>query len=138
MKKILTLLIISLTLSCSKNPESYIEHLNGYWEIDEVTLPDGTKRDYNYNETIDYIEVNDSLKGFRKKMKPNLGGTYTTSDDSESFKIVIENDSMNIYYKTPYSEWKETVLEATENRMVVKNHDDLLYVYKRYEPIVIE
>lgn len=138
MKKIFTILIISLTLSCSKNPESYIEHLNGYWEIDEVTLPDGTKRDYNYNETIDYIEVNDSLKGFRKKMKPNLGGTYTTSDDSESFKIVIENDSMNIYYKTPYSEWKETVLEATENRMVVKNQDDLLYVYKRYEPIVIE
>lgn len=138
MKKIFTILIISLTLSCSKSPESYIEHLNGYWEIDEVTLPDGTKRDYNYNETIDYIEVNDSLKGFRKKMKPNLGGTYTTSDDSESFKIVIENDSMNIYYKTPYSEWKETVLEATENRMVVKNQDDLLYVYKRYEPIVIE
>ncbi len=138
MKKIFTILIISLTLSCSKNPESYIEHLNGYWEIDDVTLPDGTKRDYNYNETIDYIEVNDSLKGFRKKMKPNLGGTYTTSDDSESFKIVIENDSMNIYYKTPYSEWKETVLEATENRMVVKNQDDLLYVYKRYEPIVIE
>ncbi len=137
MKKIL-LIIITITLGCSKNPEINIEHLNGYWEIDEVTLPDGAKRDYNFNETIDYIEITDSLTGFRKKLKPNFDGTYATSDDSESLRIVMENDSLNIYYTTPYSIWKETVLEASEKRMVVKNLDNILYVYKRYEPIVFE
>ena len=122
-------------LSCSKNPESYIEHLSGYWEIDEVTFPDGLKRDYNYSDTVDYISITDSLTGFRKKLKPNLDGTYSTSDDAESLKVVIENDSLNIYYKTPFSEWKETVIKATENQLIVQNQDNMRYIYRRYEPL---
>lgn len=130
-----SVIILILAVGCSKNPESYIEHLNGYWEIDEVTLPDGSKRDYNYNDTVDFISVTDSLTGFRKKVKPNLDGTYSTSNDAENFKIKIENDSLNVYYKTPFAEWKETILDATEDRMIVRNHDNLLYVYRRYEPL---
>lgn len=134
-KLALLLTILVLTVGCSKNPENYIEHLNGYWEIDEVTLPDGSKRDYNYNDTVDYISVSDSLTGFRKKMKPNFDGSYSTSNDAENFKLKIENDSLNVYYKTPYAQWKETILEATQDRMLVKNRDNLLYTYRRYEPL---
>ncbi|MEO6346953.1 MAG: lipocalin family protein [Aquaticitalea sp.] len=132
------LIILILAFGCSKNPKDYIEHLNGYWEIDEVTLPDGSKRDYNYNDTIDFINVTDSLTGFRKKMKPNLDGTYSVTNNEEHFKIKIENDSLNVYYKTPYAEWKETILDVTEDKMMVKNRDNLLYEYKRYEPINLE
>ena len=138
MRKVFLLLALGIIFSCSKDPETLITHLNGYWEIDEVTLPDGTKRDYNYNDTIDFLSVNDSLTGFRKKMKPNFDGSFSTSNDAEALKIVIENDSLNIYYKTPYSEWKETVLDATEDKLLIQNKDKLLYLYKRYEPLVIE
>ena len=138
MRKVFLLLALGIIFSCSKDPETLISHLNGYWEIDEVTLPDGTKRDYNYNDTIDFLSINDSLTGFRKKMKPNFDGSFSTSNDAEALKIVIENDSLNIYYKTPYSEWKETVLDATEDKLLIQNKDKLLYLYKRYEPLVIE
>ena len=138
MRKVFLLLALGIIFSCSKDPETLITHLNGYWEIDEVTLPDGTKRDYNYNDTIDFLSINDSLTGFRKKMKPNFDGSFSTSNDAEALKIVIENDSLNIYYKTPYSEWKETVLDATEDKLLIQNKDKLLYLYKRYEPLVIE
>jgi hypothetical protein len=137
-RKVFLLLALGIIFSCSKDPETLITHLNGYWEIDEVTLPDGTKRDYNYNDTIDFLSVNDSLTGFRKKMKPNFDGSFSTSNDAEALKIVIENDSLNIYYKTPYSEWKETVLDATEDKLLIQNKDKLIYFYKRYEPLVIE
>ena len=135
MKKLIALLLITTMLSCSKNPESNIEHLQGYWEIDEVMLPDGSKRDYNYNETIDFFNITDSLTGFRKKLKPNFDGTFSTSDDAESITLVIENDSLNIYYKTQFSEWKETVLEATETQLIIQNQEQLRYIYKRYEPL---
>ncbi|WP_283636964.1 lipocalin family protein [Aquaticitalea lipolytica] len=138
MRKVFLLLALGIIFSCSKDPETLISHLNGYWEIDEVTLPDGTKRDYNYNDTIDFLSINDSLTGFRKKMKPNFDGSFSTSNDAEALKIVIENDSLNIYYKTPYSEWKETVLDATEDKLLIQNKDKLIYLYKRYEPLVIE
>ena len=65
MKKYIGLICICI-MSCSENPETYIEHINGYWEIEEVILSDGTKKEYKFNETIDYIEVNDSLKGLER------------------------------------------------------------------------
>lgn len=138
MKKIILYTALTFVMACGKNPESFIPHLEGYWEIDEVTLVDGSKRDYTYNETIDYLNVTDSLTGFRKKMKPNFNGTYTTSEDSESLKLKIENDSLHIYYTTPYAKWKETVLKATDEQLLIINDQKVKYLYKRFEPIDVE
>ena len=137
MKKMLWLTCFVL-LGCSENPETYIQHLEGYWEIEEVTLADGTTRQYTFNETIDYISLNDSLSGFRKKLKPGINDTYFTSDDAEALKIKIENGDLNLYYSTPYAEWKETVLEASSERLKVKNKDNNIYTYKRYTPINLD
>lgn len=127
-----------LILSCTKNPETFIPHIDGYWEISEVTMPDGSKKEYRFNETIDYISINDSLTGFRKKLKPGINDTYFTSDDTENLEIKIENDSLNIYYNTPFASWKETVLDATPETLKVINQNDIVYLYKKYTPINLE
>ena len=139
MKTLVLLLFTVSIFSCSNNPETFIPHLNGYWEIDEVTLHDGTKRKYRFNDTIDYIEVSDSLTGFRKKLKPNFSGTYQTSKSIETFSLKIENDSLNIYYTTPYANWKETVLSANETQLIIVNNTNKdVYIYKHYEPLEID
>lgn len=138
MRRQICILWIFILMSCGDNPEVYIEHINGYWEIEKVVLSDGSKRDYAYNETIDYFNISDSLLGIRKKLKPNFEGTYITSKNSESFKLVVENDSLNIYYKTPYDNWKETILYAGEEKLKVINSNKNVYLYKRYIPIKIE
>lgn len=138
MKNIFFILITLLTLSCSNNPEDQLQHLDGYWEIEEVIMPDGSKREYKISETIDYIEVTDSLTGFRKKLQPKFDGSYITTSDAESLKVVVENNNLNIYYKTPYAEWKETIVKVTKMQLIVENQEKIRYVYKRYEPIVIE
>ena len=127
-----------LILNCSTNPETLIPHVEGYWEIEEVTLVDGSKKEYQFNETIDYISVNDSLTGFRKKLKPGINDTYFTSDDAESLTLKVENDSLNIYYSTPYANWKETVLEATPEHLKLINQNKIVYLYKRYTPINLD
>ena len=131
-------LLCLLILSCSKIPEAHIPHIEGYWEIVEVTLPGGNKKEYKFNETIDYISINDSLHGFRKKLKPGINDTYFTSSDAESLVVKIENDSLNIYYSTPFAKWKETVLEATPENLRVVNQNKTLYLYKRYTPIKLD
>ena len=35
-KSLLLLLLIFIFLNCSENPENYIKHINGYWEIKHV------------------------------------------------------------------------------------------------------
>lgn len=134
----LFILILFSSISCSKNPETYIQHIGGYWEITEVIMPDGSKKEYKFNETIDFISTNDSLKGFRKKLKPAINDTYFTSGDAESLLIKIENDSLNIYYSTPYANWKETILEATPEHLRVINQNKTVYLYKRYTPIKLD
>lgn len=138
MKKYTILIFSLILLSCSKDPNSLIKHLNGYWEIDEVIMADGSKREYTYNDTVDFLSISDSLEGFRKKMKPSFNGTYTTSDDSEELKLKIENDSLHIYYTTPYANWKETVLDATHDKLLIINDQKIKYLYKRFEPINVE
>ena len=119
-KNLLLTLIVCITIfGCSKNPELYIEHINGYWEIESVILSNGTKKAYKVNQTIDYISINDSLKGFRKKIKPRFDGKYDTSKDLETLEIKIENDSLNLYYTTNFTNWKETILIASENQLKI-------------------
>lgn len=134
----LTLTLCLFLFNCSQNPEAYIEHLEGYWEITEVNFPDGFKKEYKFNETIDYIHISDSLSGFRKKLKPGINDTYFTSEDAEALVLKIENNKLNAYYSTAYSEWKETILEATVENLRVINEDNIEYVYKRYTPIKID
>lgn len=138
MKKLILYALLTLFLACGKNPENFIPHLNGYWEIEEVIMADGSKREYTYNDTVDFLSISDSLEGFRKKMKPSFNGTYTTSDDSEELKLKIENDSLHIYYTTPYANWKETVLDATNDKLLIINDQKIKYLYKRFEPINVE
>lgn len=135
MSRIMTLIFVLFLVSCSDSPEKMLTHLNGYWEISKAEMHDGFEKDYNFNASIDYIMVNDSLKGFRKKLTPNFDGSFNTSEDAEAIEVKIENDSLNIYYSTPYDKWKETVLEATETHLKVVNFRKDVYLYKRYVPL---
>lgn len=138
MKRLIIILLITINVSCSKNPETFIEHINGYWEIESVILADGTERNYSYNETIDFFSINDSLKGFRKKLKPNFEGKFITSKDSEILELVVENDSLNTYYSTPFATWKETILFADSVNLKIINENKNVYLYKRYIPLNLE
>ncbi len=138
MKKLSLIIFYLLVFSCSKDPNSFVEHVNGYWEIEQVIFIDGTKKEYKYNDTVDYINLNDSLVGFRKKLKPSINSKYVTSKDAEGLTAKIENDSLHLYYKTPYATWKETVLMANETTLKVVNDKKTVYLYKRYKPLQLD
>lgn len=138
MRNTLMLLFIAVLFSCGNNPEKMLTNLNGYWEISKVQMHDGFEKDYNFNASIDYIMVNDSLKGFRKKLIPNIDGSYVMSQDAEAILVKIENDSLNLYYKTQMATWKETVLKATKDQLKVINSRKDVYLYKRYQPLDLD
>lgn len=135
MKKSILVICTVIFTACSSNiTEEQLPLLNGYWEIEKVTLPDGQKKEYKVNETIDYIDLKD-LKGFRKKVNPTFEGTYITSDDAELFTIFQKGDEFIIQYKTDSSEWTETLKTVTKDNFSVTGEDNFTYFYKRYVPI---
>ncbi|WP_271765876.1 lipocalin-like domain-containing protein [Aquimarina algiphila] len=139
MKKGLTytlmLTILWIFASCTTtNPKENIQHINGYWEIKKVQLKDGSEKEYNFNQSIDFFEVNDSV-GIRKKVQPKLDGGFIITKDSETFSLAIKNDSLRIHYKTSLATWTETIISVKENQMVIQNETGNVYFYNRYQKI---
>ena len=123
-----------ILLSCnSDSSREKVDNLNGYWEIKKAELPEGITKEFKYSEIVDFIEV-DSLKGFRKKVRPQIDGSFITTNDEEVLEVKLENDSINLYYTTPYANWKETVISSEENELVVINPRGIIYTYKRFTP----
>ncbi len=135
---IVLLICASVIFSCNRqSPEEKLAHLNGYWEITEVELDNGTVKEYSINTTIDYIEIHNN-EGFRKKVAPNLSGGFTVNDDAEKIIVKIENDSLHLYYSTLFDSWRETVLRANEMELEILNSDKKRFKYTRFEKLNFE
>ena len=131
MKRILLLIVLFSVFSCKqKITDTDISNLNGYWEIEKVELPDGDKKEYKVNETIDFFKI-EANKGFRKKVMPQLDGTYLTNDIQEDVTVVLKDGDASLQYKTTYASWNEEIIELTKDKLVVKNEQEIEYYYKR-------
>ena len=136
--KFALLIVILFFLSCEKpNPETQKQNLSGYWEIKTVKMPDGEKREFNINTVIDHIEVKGD-SGARTKVSPRFDGTFRTNGVSENFTLKIEEDSLRMYYKTPFDEWKETVFLAKDSTLTVINRDNKIYTYSKFKKFEFE
>lgn len=137
MDKYLVLLILFLSIGCSEDITGEdLKKLNGYWEIDRVTFPNGKTKEYTVNTSVDYIQL-EGFEGFRKKVHPKLNGTFETSNDAEIFLISKEKEGFFINYKTQLSEWSERLITLESDSFSVVNSEKIEYQYKRFEPISI-
>lgn len=143
MKQLLYLFSLYMFFGCTtKIEEEDIKHLNGYWEIEQVTFSNGETKNFKVNPTIDYIELK-GLEGFRKKVYPKFDGTFETSDDAEYFIVARIDSKIEMRYKpgitldTKMFSRIESLIQLSANQFSVVNSDTITYSYKRFEPIVI-
>lgn len=113
--------------------EEDIDNLNGYWEIKRVEKEAENPREYSFNQMVDYIEI-EGQQGLRRKVRPQLDGSYIASEDAELFTVIIEGDSINMYYQTPFSSWKETLISSSEDEIEILNQYGIKYTYQRFTP----
>lgn len=136
--KNIAIVLLSLTLwSCQQKPADMTQHLSGYWEIDKVVFADGQQKEFAINTWIDYIEIVDS-QGYRTKVQPTLEGTYISNDVVEKIEIKIENDSLHLYCSTEFDRWKETVISADDEQLVIVTADNKKFYYKKYKPLNLD
>lgn len=131
--RIILFILTSVLLSCEKpNPEEQKQNLSGYWEIKAVEMPDGKMKDFSVNTIIDYIEIKGD-SGTRTKVSPKIDGTFVTNGASEDFTLNIEDNMLQMHYKTSFDEWNETVIEAKDSSLIVKNRDNKTYIYSKFK-----
>jgi hypothetical protein len=137
-KSIVFIFVALLMVSCKQEiTESDLSKINGYWEIEKVILSDGEAKAYKINETIDYFQIKDK-DGFRKKVMPQLDGTYLVNNQKQIIKISQKEGIFFMNYTTPFGKWQEEIIEITSDKLVFKNQQNLEYHYKKPIPFSIK
>lgn len=132
MKKPLFLLLVIIGLSSCRTEVSPkdIANINGYWEIRETVSADGNTKPFKVSETIDFFEIKNN-KGFRKKVMPQIDGTYLVNEQQETIELKEENKRFYINYTTPYSKWRDEVISVSPEELVLLNKEGTEFHYKR-------
>ena len=135
MKKVL-LLTTLFFFGCKPHPVDYIEFINGYWEIENVYKNGKLLKEFKISQEIDYFKINNDLSGFRKKLKPNFNGSYTTSKDQLNFKLEIKfNKRLIIVYEDNNTIFVEEITKVNKTNLSIKNDKGMVYNYKPYKPL---
>ncbi|PJJ07094.1 hypothetical protein CLU83_0238 [Flavobacterium sp. 1] len=133
MKKVFgVLLVVLLFVGCKqKITPADVVKINGYWEIEKVVLEDGKEKQYGMNESFDYFQIDKKNVGIRKKVMPQLDGTFLVNDTFENVKVRFANDQTFLDYSTVYMKWSEEILALTDKELVVLNAEKKEYHYKK-------
>ena len=136
MKKTCSILLIAfLFVACQQKikPED-ISKINGYWEVEKVVFDSIKDKEYKINEIYDYFEIEKS-KGIRKKVMPQLDGTFLVNDAYENVTVRFDGGKVFLDYSTPYMKWSEELIALSAEELVLLNKENIEYHYKKATPI---
>lgn len=139
MTRFFKILILGILITaCNRqDPKEQIKYIDGYWEIKRVEIPPDSVVEYEFNETLDYLDLKGTT-GFRKKVRPQLDGSFLVTENSEEIEARFEDGELFIYYTTPYDTWKDRVIHAEEDQIKLENERGYIYHYQRYSPITTD
>lgn len=137
-KQLICFFVFVVASGCKKEVTAAdLQHINGYWEIEEVTMNDGSHKEYRVNEIIDYFEIADG-KGYRRKVRPQFDGKYLNMGEAEAISVIFKDGKAILHYSTPYMKWQEEVEVLNKDQMILQNNEGTEYQYKRAVPFNIK
>lgn len=137
MKNTFRIFVLSLLfVGCQqKIKPTDLTKINGYWEIEKVVFEEGKDKEYKMNESYDYFQIAKDNKGFRKKVMPQLDGTFLVNDAFENVSVRFDSDKVYLDYSTPFMKWSEELVSISDDELVLLNVEKKEYHYKKTGPI---
>ena len=139
MKNLVKVILFSfLLVSCKQQIQTAdIPKINGYWEIEKVVFDQGEDKEYGANQNYDYFQIDTNNQGIRKKVAPQLDGTFLVDDTYEKVSVRFQDDKAYLDYSTPYMKYTEEIVALTADKLVVLNAQKKEYHYKKATAINI-
>ena len=139
MKNLVTIVLFSfLLVGCKQQIQSTdIPNINGYWEIEKVVFDEGEDKEYSANQNYDYFQIDKNNQGIRKKVAPQLDGTFLVDDSFEKVRVRFQDEKAFLDYATPYMKYTEEIIALTAEELVVLNTQKKEYHYKKATAINI-
>ena len=139
MKNLIKVILFSVLLvSCKQQIQSTdIPKINGYWEIEKVVFDKGEDKEYAANQNYDYFQIDKNNQGIRKKVAPQLDGTFLVDNSFEKVSVRFQDNKAYLDYVTPYMKYTEEIIALTADELVVLNAQKKEYHYKKATAINI-
>ncbi len=138
MKKVVSICLLLLICACNQRITlNDINNLNGYWEIEKVVFDQGEDKEYAANQNFDFFKISANNQGIRKKVAPQLDGTFLVDDTYEKVSVRFQDDKAYLDYVTPYMKYTEEIISLTADELVVLNAQKKEYHYKKATAINI-
>ena len=134
MKKINFVIITLFGLifySCDEKKN--LQYMNGYWEINSVKIEGKEIKNYPFSGTVDYFILDEKNKGFRKKVKPKIDGSFEINMHEINFEIEMKKNDIYLVYGKGKN-FVESVIKLDSTKMILKNMNGFVYEYKRFLP----
>ena len=129
-------LILLITLSCWNKKQIDLSNLEGYWEIYQVEKEGNIVKEYKISTSVDYFKIQKDSTGYRKKVAPQLDGSFIVSNNVSNFKLKTTNDnSLHLIYSNKNFNTDEVIKELSKSNLVIINSEGILYRYKRFEKL---
>lgn len=130
-------LVMGTLISCQSAPnQDDLKHLTGYWEIEQVTFPNGETRGFPPSTTVDYYFI-EGLGGFLKKVQPELNGRFRVNEDKIDLKISTRDNLLVLQFTGKEDTWEEVLEVLTSDRMETRHVNGLRYQYHKFTPLLI-
>lgn len=65
-----------------------LNHLEGYWQIQQVRFQNGSSKEFTYTSTVDFFQLIDNKKGILKKLDARVDGKFFANEAEQRFTIV--------------------------------------------------
>ncbi len=139
MKKLVNIVLLSILFVSCKQPikPSEITKINGYWEIEKVVFDEGEDKEYGANQNYDYFQIGKNNQGIRKKVAPQLDGTFLVNDTYENVSVRFQDGKAYLDYSTPYMKYSEEIIVLTTDELVITNAQKKEFHYKKATAINI-
>jgi len=127
---------IGLLLCCACSPRFQpedVQHISGYWQIEHAQNPKAAEVDYNANSAYDFWQVQHG-RGFRQKMVVHWSGIPESNGLRETLMIREIDGQWYVQYRTPYSQWKEQLIQCNDSVLELENAAGIRFRYKRFTP----
>lgn len=133
MKKLLWILLLILAVSCTSSNNEKIKNLNGYWTIDIVVKPDGSKKEFPFTNHMDFFEVNGNY-GVKTRVSPTYDGTFISYGDTVKFMIKEDESQVVLNFETGEQAYSQILRKATAEELELVHEDGTVYYYKSHQP----
>ena len=132
MKKIIYLILVSVVISCTSN-EDKIKAVEGYWNIEQVLMPDGNEREFPFSNHMDHFEI-DGYKGVNNRVSPTYDGGFISYGNPIYFEWEEKDGDIWLTFQEGEASYKQTVKKATKETLVLLHENGTRYTYKSYTP----